>query len=222
MINKSTSKKLKSCDHFAAQYFAKYVSREMSEQDTALFLCHAETCSSCLQGVREATIVWQRQKDKVENDVLHGSALSIMDRLDQSIFSIVVSAFRGVVDLVRSTGEQMSMVPAFAGVRTSQNAAAMVQPLRIVKEIEESKISVEVTISPFEPDKLDVVVSLLDLQLEEFISGVTVSCSGESEFDDEITDENGQACFKLPAKGFHELVMKKNEQFLGDMTLTGL
>lgn len=224
MTNKSTTKILQPCEHFSTQDFARYVALEMSEPDAALFLSHAETCSSCLQGIREATVVWQRQKDKVENEVLHANAMSIMDRLDQSIFSIVISAVKGVVELIRSTGEQLSMTPALAGVRSGsdESTSDKVQPLRLVKEFEESRFSVEVTISPVEPDMLDVVVSLLDRQQEEFIQGAAVSCCGESgEFND-FTDENGQVIFRVPASGFYELVMKKDDHLLGTMTLTGL
>jgi hypothetical protein len=224
MTNKSTPKIRKPCEQFSAQDYARYVALEMSEQDAAFFLSHAESCSSCLKGIREATIVWQSQKDMAENELLHASALSIMDRLDKSIFSIVISAVQGVVELIKSTGEQLSMAPALAGVRSASGeyTSETVQPLRLVKEFEESRFSVEVTISSVEPDKLDVVVSLLDRQLEEFIPGAAVSCCGESGQFNDITDENGQVVFRVPAYGFYELVMKKDDHLLGTMTLTGL
>jgi len=224
MTNKSTPKTAKHCEYFSAQDYARYVTLEMSEQDSAFFQAHAETCSSCLQGIREATVLWQRQNDEAENKKLHASALSIMDRLDRSIFSIVISAVQGVVELIRSTGEQLSMAPALAGVRSAsgESNSDTVQPLRLVKEFEDSRFSVEVTISPVEPDMLDVMVSLLDRQQEEFIAGVDVSCCGESGQFDDVTDENGQVVFKVPASGFYEITMKKNDKLLGAMTLTGL
>lgn len=224
MTNISSAKIRKHCDHFSAPDYARYVALEMSEQDAALFLSHAESCSSCLKGIREATIVWQSQKDTAENELLYVSALSIMDRLDQSIFSIVVSAVQGVVELIRSTGEQLSLASALAGVRSTsgESTSDTVQPLRLVKEFEESRFSVEVTISPVEPDMLDVVVSLLDRQQEEFIVGVDVTCLGESVQLNDITDETGQVVFKVPASGFYELTMKKGDHLLGTVTLTGL
>lgn len=224
MTNKSTPKIAKHCENFSAQDYARYVALEMSEQEAALFQAHAETCSSCLQGIREATILWQRQKDKAENEKLHASALSIMDRLDRSIFSIVISAVQGVVKLIRSTGDQLTMAPALAGVRSvsGESSSDSVQLLRLVKEFEDSRFSVEVTISPVEPDMLDVMVSLLDRHQEEFIAGVDVSCCGENGQFDDVTDENGQVVFKVPASGFYELTMKKDDNLLGTMTLTGL
>jgi hypothetical protein len=224
MTNKSTPNIVKPCEHFSAQDYARYVALEMSERDAALLLSHAETCSSCLKGIREATIAWQRQKDANENEVLHAGALSIMDRLDRDIFSIVISAVQGAVQLIRSTGEQLAMTPVLAGVRSAsgESTSDTVQPLRLVKEFEESRFSVEVTISPVEPDMLDVVVSLLDRLEEEFIAGAAVSCFGEKEQFNAITDENGQVNFRVPAAGFYELVMKKDDHLLGTMTLTGV
>jgi len=212
------------CEQFDEQAYSRYVQQQMVEHDVNDFELHASTCSSCLQGIRKATIIHNLKKKKVENELIYNRTLSLMDRLDRSVFSIVVRAVQGMVELVRSTGEQLVMTPVFAGVRSSSGSAGSdaVQRLRLVKEFEESKLSVEVTISPVEPDMLDVTVSLLDLKLEEFISGVSVSCRGEKEFYDEITDGNGQAAFKVPVAGFYDLVMKKDGQLLGSMTLTGL
>jgi len=69
---------------------------------------------------------------------------------------------------------------------------------------------------------LDVVVSLLDRQTEEFISGALVACQGDNIQLEETTDTNGQACFTVPGAGFYELIMKKNEQLLGTMTLNAM
>lgn len=224
MTDKRTPKIFEPCAHFSVQDYARYVALEMSGPDAEFFLSHAEDCSSCFNGIREATELWQRQKDTAENELLHASALSIMDRIDQSIFSIVISAVQGVVKLIRSTGEQLSMAPALTGVRSvsGESTADTVQPLRLVKEFEDSCFSVEVTISPVEPDMLDLIVSLLDRQQEAFIVGVDVTFLGESVQLNDITDENGQVVFKVPASGFYELAMKKNGTLLGTMTLTGL
>jgi len=212
------------CNNFGIQDYSNYVSRQMSEQATSEFEKHVQNCSCCLHGIRQATVAYNRQKDQEENELLYSNALSIMDRLDQSVFSIVIRAVQGMVELIKSTGEQMVMVPALAGVRSSSGTTGSdaLKPLRLVKEFEESKLSVEVTISPIEPDMLNLIVSLLDRQHEEFIPGVSVSCRGENEIFVETTDNSGQASFKVPSAGFYELVMKKNDQLLGTMTLTGL
>ncbi len=224
MTNKTTKILHGPCERFSEQDYSHYVRRQMSEREVIELEDHAATCSNCLQGIRLATVAHQHQKEQAENDLLFSRTLTLMDKLDQSIFSIVIRAVQGVVELIRSTGEQMAMTPALAGVRSSSGApdSETVQPLRLVKEFEESKLSVEVTISPAEPDLLDIVVSLLDRQNEEFISGVSVSCQGEHYNLDETTDDNGQAAFRVPPAGFYELVMKKNDHLLGTMTLTGL
>jgi len=215
---------LGSCNSFCDQDYFRYVRRQMSEQDVCKFETHAQSCSSCRHGISQATVAYNHQNDQAENELLYSNALSIMDRLDQSVFSIVIRAVQGMVELIRSTGEQIAMNPALAGVRSSSDTSVSdtVQSLRLVKEFEESRLSVEVTISPVEPDMLDVVVSLLDRLHEEFIAGVSVSCRGESELFDELTDENGQAFFRVTSAGFYELVMKKDDHLLGTMTLSGL
>lgn len=223
MKNETNNIKHQICEMYGDQDYFRYAHQQMAERDATDFESHASTCSSCLQGQRKATVAYRFNKEQEENKLLYSNALSIMDRLDQSVFSIVIRAVQGMVELVKSTGEQMAMAPAWAGVRSSSGAGPdTLQPLRIVKEFEESKLSVEVTISPAEPDMLDVVVSLLDRVHEEFISGVSVSCRGESKVLDETTDNDGQASFKIPSSGFYELVMKKNDLLLGTMTLTGL
>lgn len=224
-MKNETNIQRQTCEQFDEQAYSRYVQQLMAEHDAIDFELHASTCSSCLKGIRKATIIHNLKKEKTENELIFNRTLSLMDRLDQSVFSIVIRAMQGIVELIKSTGEQLVMTPALAGVRSSVGSAAgsdALQPLRLVKEFEESKLSVEVTISPVEPDMLDVIVSLLDLKLEEFIPGVSVSCRGENELFDETTDGNGQAIFKVPAAGFYELVMKKNGQLLGTMTLTGL
>jgi hypothetical protein len=215
---------LGSCNCFGAQDYSRYVCRQMSEQDATEFETHAQSCTCCRHGIRQATVAYNHQKDLVENEQLYSNALSIMDRLDRNVFSIVIRAVQGMIELVKSTGEQVAMAPALAGVRSSSDTSISdtVQLLRLVKEIEGSQLSVEVTISPVEPNMLDVVVSLLDRIQEEFVAGVLVSCRGESELFDELTDENGQAFFRVPSAGFYELVMNKNDHLLGTMTLSGL
>jgi len=211
------------CDSYGDQAYSSYVQQLMPELDINAFELHAVNCSSCLQGIRKATLVNLNRKEKAENEILFKRTLSLMDKLDQSVFSIVIRAVQGMVELIRSTGEQMSMTPAFAGMRSSDSSETCVsEPLRLVKEFEESCLSVEVVISPFEPDMLDMVVSLLDQQHEEFIPGVTVTCQGGDILLEETTDANGQAFFRVPAAGFYELVMKKDTHLLGEMTLTGL
>lgn len=212
------------CLNFGDTDYSNYVRRQMSEQDATEFETHAQNCSCCLHGIKQASIAYNRQKDQEENKLLYSNALCVMDRLDQSVFSIVIRAVQGMVELIKSSGEQMIMAPVLAGARSSSGAAGSdaLKPLRLVKEFEESKLSVEVTISPVEPDMLDLIVSLLDRQNDEFISGVSVSCRGENQLFDETTDNNGQASFKIPSAGFYELVMQKDDQLLGTMTLTGL
>jgi len=212
------------CEKYGEPTYSRYVQQQMSVQDANDFETHALTCSCCLLGLRKATILHRLKKEKTEDELLYNRTLALMDRLDQSVFSIVIRAVQGMVELIKSTGEQLVMTPALAGVRSSAGSVGSdaLQPLRLVKEFEESKLSVEVTISPVEPDMLDVTVSLLDLKHEEFIPGVSVSCRGENELLDETTDGNGQALFKVPVAGFYELVMKKDGQLLGTMTLTGL
>jgi len=212
------------CNSFGTQDYFRYVRRQMSEQDVTEFETHAQNCSCCLHGIKQATFACNYQKDQEENELLYSNALSIMDRLDQSVFSIVIRAVQGMLELIKSTGEQMSMTPAFAGVRSSAGTVESdtVQPLRLIKEFEESKLSVEVAISPVEPDMLDVVVSLMDLHTEEFIFGASVTCQGETTQFEETTDANGQACFRVHGAGFYELIMKKNEHLLGTMTLNAM
>ncbi|MBK5275564.1 MAG: hypothetical protein JJE30_11000 [Desulfuromonadales bacterium] len=212
------------CKSFGDQDYSRYVRHQMSEQDVCNFEIHAQNCSCCLHGIRQATVAYNHQKVQAENELLHSNALSIMDRLDRSVFSIVIRAVQGMVELIKSTGEQLAMTPALTGVRSSSDNSVSdtVQPLRLVKEFEESRLSVEVTISPIEPEMLDVVVSLLDRLHEEFIPGVSVTCCGKSEMFDKLTDVNGQVIFRVPTAGFYELVMKKNDHLLGTMTLTGL
>ena len=212
------------CERFGGKDYSRYVQQQLSERDAIEFESHALTCSSCIQGIRQATVAYRHKKEEEENKLLYSNALSIMDRLDQSVFSIVIRAVQGMVELIKSTGEQMVMAPALVGARSSSGTAGSdaLKPLRLVKEFEESKLSVEVTISPIEPDMLDLIVSLLDRQHEEFIPGVTVSCRGENNIFEEITDNNGQASFKVPSAGFYELVMKKDDYLLGTMTLTGI
>ena len=212
------------CERFGNNDYSRYIQQQLPELDAIEFETHALTCSSCIQGIRQATVAYRHKKEEEENKLLYSNALSIMDRLDQSVFSIVIRAVQGMVELIKSTGEQMVMAPALVGARSSSGTAGSdaLKPLRLVKEFEESKLSVEVTISPIEPDMLDLIVSLLDRQHEEFIPGVSVSCRGENNIFEEITDDNGQASFKVPSAGFYELVMKKDDHLLGTMTLTGL
>ena len=225
-MTKSSNKEIidNKCDHYSTQDYARFVALEMPEQDRVLFMSHAESCSSCLQGIRKATAYWQHQKEMSENAVLHASALSIMDRLDKSLFSIVISAVKGAVELIRSSGEQIAMTPAMAGVRStvagSQTDALV--PLRLIKDIADARFSVEVTISPVEPEMLDLVVSLLDRQQEEFVPDATVACHGDNLELSCTTDVNGQAFFRVPASGFYEIAMSKGEKLLGTMTLNAM
>lgn len=224
MTNDASKNHCQPCERFGAKDYSRYVRSHMPEQEVIELETHAMTCSNCLQGIRLASVIYHQQKELEENEILYSSALSIMDRLDQSIFTVVIRAVQGVVELIRSTGEQLSMAPASGGVRSvsGESTSDTVQPLRLVKEFEGSRFSVEVTISPVEPDMLDVTVSLLDRQQEEFIAGVDVSCCGESGQFDDVTDENGKVVFKVPSSGFYELTMKKDDNLLGTMTLTGL
>lgn len=223
-MKNDTNIQRQTCEKFGEPTYSSYVQQQMSVLDANDFETHALTCSCCLLGIRKATILHRLKKEKTEDELLKNRTLALMDRLDRSVFSIVIRAVQGMVELIKSTGELMVMTPVMAGARSSSEKAGsdVLKPLRLVKEFEESKLSVEVTISPIEPDMLDLIVSLLDRQHEEFIPGVSVSCRGENEIFDETTDNNGQASFKVPSAGFYELVMKKDDHLLGTMTLTGL
>ena len=221
------NKKIQSqnCYIYKENDLIRYAQRmEMTSLDEISFMKHAETCSNCLQGFLRAKTAYLKQKEKAENELLFNKTLSLMDRLDRSVFTIVIQPVKDVVELIRSTGEQIAMTPAMVGLRSSVNASTTdsVYPLCLVKEFEESRLSVEVTISPAEPDMLDIVISLLDLQHEKFVPEVSVSCCGGSLRYDVTTDENGQVFLKVPAAGFYEIIFNKDDHLLGTITLTGL
>lgn len=223
MNNETKKTVLEPCETYGAVDYSRYVCRQMTGLETTEFEVHAQDCHCCLQGIRQAAITEHRRKELTENELLYSNALSIMDRLDQSIFSIVIRAVKGVVELIQSTGEQVAMSPALAEVRSPQESDKSArQLLRLVKEFEESKLSVEVTISPVEPDMLDVSVSLLDRQTDEFISDASVICKTENLHLEEITDSDGEANFRVPVAGFYELIMTKDEQLLGMMVLNSM
>lgn len=223
MMDGIDQNKSQQCARYTDADCFRYSHGGMADQEAAEFEQHALTCTACLRWIREASAESIRQKDQGENDTLCRNAMAVMDRVDGSIFTIVVRAVRDAVELIRSSGELLSFAPAVAGVRSAAvDMPSVAQTLRLFKEFEDSRLSVEVVLSPVYPNMLDISVSLLDTQGEEFIAGVTVSCRGDGTILDEVTDDSGQACFRVPSSGFYELVMKKDAKTLGAMTITGV
>lgn len=222
-MNKDTNQPSQQCSIYSSSDCARFVRMHPDENGRAAFLSHAELCQNCRATLLKETIVWRKQQDELENRLLRNQTLSIMDRLDQNIFSIVIKAAQGVVELIRSTGELLTTPPAFAGTRSLGGADAGANNIVcITQEIDQSRLSVEVAISPLDPDVLLVQVSLLDRQQEEFVAGALVVCTGETFSHSGVTDESGQVEFRIPATGFFELTLSQEERLLGTITLTGL
>ena len=183
------------CDTYMAEDYEKYVKQTMPPNEMNMFQAHCRNCLSCLKGIL----------DQSENEALFHKTIGLMDKLEtqakENVFGIVIKVSQRVYEVITTTGEVLGM-PALAPSRGEEAAGEEREPVRIIKEFDDPPISVQVSFGKQQKGRdIDFCISLLNRQLDEFMSGaeVVLAVSGERQIGK--TNENGEAAFQIPGPG---------------------
>lgn len=220
MNHSSTDKKNTGCNKYTATDLALFVRGRLSPEAAEAFLAHTAGCDDCRIRLYAAHRGKEAEQDQRENELLLQKTLGLLHNIDEGVVSIVVKAARGLVELIRTSGEALNQTPALAGVRSSAGEPEhQEQVIRVRKEFPESFLSVEVTITPQQPEQVGIRLSILETRGERFLENVSVKCTWESGAETRITGGEGIVEFCLPADTAYEFEMSQNEQLLGTVYL---
>ena len=183
------------CDMYMVEDYEKYVKQTMPPDEMQIFQEHCRNCLSCLKGIL----------DQSENEALFQKTMGLMDRLEtrakENVFDVVIKVSKRIYEVITTTGEVLGM-PALAPSRGEEAAGEEREPVRIIKEFDDPPISVQVSFGKQQKGRdIDLCISLLNRQLDEFISGIEVILTSSGKKQTGETNENGEAAFLIPGHG---------------------
>jgi hypothetical protein len=150
---------------------------------------HLQKCDNCIFGLIEV----QKAMNSSTEVALDMSVLQAGQRIGTDLLEIVVKAKDDLLELIRHTGELLSLTPQLGAVRGKEESEE--RPIIIRKDFPERDLSLEVRIDKeFEGSGATVGVSVMRLSSEEFLSGMDMELSGQ-EMQQKRTTEDGLAEF---------------------------
>lgn len=193
--------KIACCDTFSSDDFRKYIKGLMPEEKMHGFEAHCLSCKSCLQGVLEALQTDAIEINSAENDYLFQNTTALLDKLDQpspeTILEIVVNVAKDVIDIIKTSGDILAG-PAPSAVRGTDQNNTRPRPVKIIKEIDDPAVSVQVSFCrQSNNDHMVITLSFLNRDSDEFISGIDLTCHGCDTPMKMTTDSLGQATMTI-------------------------
>jgi hypothetical protein len=196
----------------------------MPAEEVLPFEEHSWNCTACLHGIHHSFEKMIVEKEQRENDTLLQKTFGLMDRLDRTpvnnMLDMVIRASGKLLELLSTTGELLQ-APVLAPVRGETASIEQKDSLRIVQEFIDPPVSLQVSV---EKDKevgiLSLKISLYDQNEEEFMPGIEIELTGGETSQIKISDENGEALFRIEKPGEYILTLTVCEEEIGEISLT--
>lgn len=159
-----------------------YASHCLNEDQLKLVESHLENCDNCLNEL----INLQKALSLPADLKLDISGL----RESEDVLEIILKAKDNLLDLIRHTGELLSLKPQLGAVRGKEPEKA--GSIIIRKDFKDRDLSIEITIDKEMTESGGVArLSIMKLSTEEFLSGIDVALTGEDTHLQGITNKEG-------------------------------
>ncbi len=170
-----------------------YANDALSEDRLKLVDSHLENCNDC---ILELMKMQRLMKSPIELDLdMSAMKTKAVDVHGPNILEIVLSAKDDLLELIRHTGELISLTPQMGTVR-GKEVEEQERAIVIRKDFSKEDLSIELRINRVPDDGTEnISISLMRLSSEDFIPEMNIEISGEKVHDHANTDENGIAEF---------------------------
>lgn len=181
-----------------------YAQKCLDENQLKLVESHLEKCDNCLHRLIELQKTMTLPSE-IELDVtaLAGTERRVV-RTGIDILEMVFKIKENVLELIRHTGELLTLRPQFGAVRGEELKTD--SSIVIRKDFKDLDLSVEIIVNKeLIESEVVLIVSIMKLSKEEFIQGVDVSLSGDGTYQHRKTDEDGIIKFHGVKEGKYDI-----------------
>jgi hypothetical protein len=195
---------------FSKAAILAYAKECLNENQLKLVESHLEKCDNCLNELINLQRSMALQPD-LELDI---SALK-QEQTDVAepktdVLTIILKLKDNIFELIRHTGELLSLTPQYDVVRGKEIKAE--DSIVIRKDFKDKDLSIEITMNKELVDyENNVKISLMKLSTEEFVPGVSVSITGKNIHQQGKTDDNGIIEFYCHIKGKYDISITGNK-----------
>jgi hypothetical protein len=162
-------------------------------------------------------------------------------RFGSNLIQIILNGVKGALQVIQTSGDVLELTPIPARGPDSQienirpgsrdkhsleisdiNARNInnQSTVQIVQEFEQPHISIQVTLEREGPDLMRVIISVLDKDNDDFLSGVEMQLYKDSSLiNKNLSDENGEVSFVLKEPLSHEIELIREGATIGHIKL---
>lgn len=182
-----------------------YAVQSLSEDQLKLVEIHLNECDNCL-----SKLMTLQKKLAAPADLgLDFSRFKTATAAARDFVEIVLNAKNDLLELIRHTGELLTLTPQYGAVRGPEQKAE--ESIAIRHDMPHQDLSIEITIQKkLAKTGAVITISLMKLSTEEFLSGSNVSLtSGDTSLSRE-TKEDGTVTFSSVGKVKYDLMVNGN------------
>jgi hypothetical protein len=151
-----------------------YAGKCLKEDQLKPVETHLQKCDNCMFELIEV----QRMMNSSADLALDMSVLQAGPGIGADLLEIVLKTKDEIIELIRHTGELLSLTPQLGAVRGKEESGERL--INIRKDFPEKDLSLEMRIGKeVEESGATVGVSIMRLSSEEFLSGMEVELSGQ-------------------------------------------
>jgi hypothetical protein len=179
-----------------------YAGKSLNEDQRKLVELHLQECNKCMFEL----LAVQRSINLSADLNLDMQTMRTMHGVGPHVLEIVLRVKDSLVELIRHTGELLSLTPQLSAVRGAEEKEE--KPIVIRKDFQERDLSVEVTINKELVNSEGALrVSLMRLGTEEFLARINVELTGPATHRQDITDEDGIVEFSGIRTGTYDITI---------------
>ncbi len=189
---------------FSRRALLAYASDSLSGDQLKLVESHLGKCDNCMFELMRL----QRSMNSQAGLDLDMSVLKAAPSIGTQVLEIVLKAKDDLLELVRHTGELLSLTPQFGAIRGKGETKET--PIVVKKDLPQKDLSIEVIINrELVESESGLSVSVMKLSNEEFLSGLDVELSGRAMLKKAKTKEDGIAGFSGIKPGNYVVIVAR-------------
>jgi len=177
-----------------------YAGKCLDEDQLRLVESHLQKCDNCLSALLRV----QRSMDLTADLDLNMSVMKAALGMETHVLEIVLKTKDKFIELLRHTGELLSLTPELGTVRGKEERED--KPIVIRKDFEERDLSIEITLQrELVESEETIAISVMKLSNEEFLTGLAVELSGKAVCQKEKTTQYGIVEFYGMRQGKYDI-----------------
>lgn len=195
---------------FSKAAILAYANGCLNENQLKLVESHLEKCDNCLNELINLQRLMSLQADlKLDMSVLKSDVKGVTE-IKGDILEIVLKLKDNILELIRHTGELLSLRPQFSTVRGKDIKVGDLIAIR--KDFKNKDLSLEITVNKELAEYgNNVKISIMKLSTEEFMPGLSVSLIGKNMHQQGKANDNGVIEFSCNLKGSYDINIAGNK-----------